>query len=142
MVKKEYEEKQKLKREKRKAKEKEKGKGKDKDAKKTEDEEDKEDEKSKDDKVRFPSHRIQLAGYSLVSQIKELSKSKDQAEVDLGPRIFTLNKYVSSNHRLPIVSHPNRPFRSCSILNSKGTSTRCESTGYAMPRSRRGTAKD
>lgn len=72
LVKKEYEEKQKTKREKRKAKEKEKEK--DKDAKKADEDEDRDDEKVKDDKI------------------KELSKSKDQAQADLGPRIFTLNK--------------------------------------------------
>ncbi|KAF1975915.1 DUF1742-domain-containing protein [Bimuria novae-zelandiae CBS 107.79] len=75
-VKKEYEEKQKAKREKRKekVKDKDKDKEKEKDAKKTDEEEDKTDEKAKDDKI------------------KELSKSKDQAQVNLGPRIFTLNK--------------------------------------------------
>ncbi|KAF2635104.1 hypothetical protein P280DRAFT_474019 [Massarina eburnea CBS 473.64] len=71
-VKKEYEEKQKIKKEKR--KEKGKDKEKEKEETKTEEQQDKDDEKVKDDKI------------------KELSQSKDQAQVDLGPRIFTLNK--------------------------------------------------
>ncbi|KAF2653388.1 DUF1742-domain-containing protein [Lophiostoma macrostomum CBS 122681] len=69
-VKKEYEEKQTLKREKRK----EKDKGKDKDTKKQDDEEDKEDEKAKNDKIQ------------------QLSKTKDEAQADLPPRIYRLNK--------------------------------------------------
>ncbi|PVI07796.1 DUF1742-domain-containing protein [Periconia macrospinosa] len=77
-VKKEYEEKQKLKREKRKEKQKEKDKDKDKEkeeeTKKSEEEQDKDDAKKKDDKI------------------KELSQSKEQAQVELGPRIFTLQK--------------------------------------------------
>ncbi|KAI4629287.1 uncharacterized protein J4E87_003551 [Alternaria ethzedia] len=73
-VKKEYEEKQKLKREKRKGKDKEKDKEKEKEAKGKEAEEDKQDEKAKDDKI------------------KELSKTKDQAQAELGPRIYQLNK--------------------------------------------------
>ncbi|KAF2799036.1 DUF1742-domain-containing protein [Melanomma pulvis-pyrius CBS 109.77] len=70
-VKKDYEEKQRLKREKRKG---EKGKDKDKDAKKKEEDQDKEDEKANSDKL------------------KELSKSKDESQIDLGPRIYTLKK--------------------------------------------------
>ncbi|KAH7085082.1 VPS4-associated protein 1 [Paraphoma chrysanthemicola] len=73
-VKKEFEEKQRLKREKRKGKEKEKDKAKEKEAQSKDEEEDKLDEKAKDDKI------------------KELSKSKDQSQTDLGPRIFHLNK--------------------------------------------------
>ncbi|KAF2004930.1 DUF1742-domain-containing protein [Amniculicola lignicola CBS 123094] len=74
LVKKEYEEKQRLKREKRREKGKDKDKDKDKDTKKKNEDEDIEDEKTKDDKI------------------KELSQSKDEAAVDLGPRIYTLNK--------------------------------------------------
>ncbi|KAL6707947.1 hypothetical protein ACN47E_003621 [Coniothyrium glycines] len=73
-VKKEYEEKQRLKREKRKGKDKEKDKEKEKDAKSKDEEEDKQDEKAKDDKI------------------KELSRTKDAAQTELGPRIFHLNK--------------------------------------------------
>ncbi|KAI1510641.1 Vfa1 domain containing protein [Pyrenophora tritici-repentis] len=73
-VKKEYEEKQKIKREKRKGKDKEKDKEKEKEAKKKEDDEDKGDEKAKDEKI------------------KELSKTKDQAQAEIGPRIYQLNK--------------------------------------------------
>ncbi|KAF2269293.1 DUF1742-domain-containing protein [Lojkania enalia] len=73
-IKKEYEEKSARKREKRKEKEKEKDKDKDIDSKKQEEEEDKADEKAKDEKI------------------KELSKSKENAQADDGPRIFILNK--------------------------------------------------
>ncbi|KAF2833699.1 DUF1742-domain-containing protein [Ophiobolus disseminans] len=73
-VKKEYDEKQKLKREKRKGKEKEKDKAKEKEAQNKDDDEDTKDEKAKDDKI------------------KELSKSKEESQADLGPRIFRLNK--------------------------------------------------
>ncbi|EOA81190.1 hypothetical protein ACJQWK_07460 [Exserohilum turcicum] len=73
-VKKEYEQKQQIKRDKRKGKDKEKDKEKEKEAKSKEEEEDKQDEKAKDDKI------------------KELSKTKEQVQSELGPRIFQLNK--------------------------------------------------
>ncbi|KAI4628954.1 hypothetical protein J4E83_003507 [Alternaria metachromatica] len=83
-VKKEYEEKQKLKREKRKGKDKEKDKEKEKETKGKEAEEDKQDEKAKDDKAcDVHLHFV---------TIKELSKTKDQAQAELGPRIYQLNK--------------------------------------------------
>lgn len=71
-VKKEYEEKQRLKREKRKEKEKEKGESNE--EKKKDEDEDKADEKAKD------------------AKIEQLSKSQDQAQAELGPRIYCLNK--------------------------------------------------
>lgn len=93
-MKKEYEEKQKLKREKRKEKQKDKDKGQngEGETKKSEEEQDKDDEMKKDEKIN------------------ELSQSKDQAQIDLGPRIFTLQKYVPQNglrfelaHACPII---------------------------------------
>ncbi|KAH7389547.1 VPS4-associated protein 1 [Phaeosphaeria sp. MPI-PUGE-AT-0046c] len=73
-VKKEYEEKQRLKREKRKGKEKDKDKASEKESQSKDEEEDKQDEKAKDDKI------------------KELSKSKEVSQAELGPRIYHLNK--------------------------------------------------
>jgi hypothetical protein len=81
-----------LKREKRKGKEKVKDKEKEKDSKNKEEDEDKLDEKAKDDKAcgmqlyfNYTSNKV---------QIKELSKKKDQARAEAGPRIYHLNKYV------------------------------------------------
>jgi hypothetical protein len=90
-VKKEYEEKEKLKREKRKSKDKDKDKAKEKESQSKDEEEDKQDEKVKDDKVCI-SMRLLRTCCSQISQLKELSKSKEQSAADLGPRIFHLNK--------------------------------------------------
>ncbi|KAH8730127.1 VPS4-associated protein 1 [Phaeosphaeriaceae sp. PMI808] len=73
-VKKEYEEKQRLKREKRKERAKEKDKTKEKDSQIKDEAEDKQDEKAKDDKIN------------------ELSKSKEQTQAEISPRIYHLNK--------------------------------------------------
>lgn len=88
-VKKEYDEKQKLKREKRKSDGK--GNGKDTETKAKEDDEDKQDEKVKDEKVCLP-FLIFGCIFDTQVQIKELSKSKEESQVELGPRIYHLNK--------------------------------------------------
>jgi magnesium-transporting ATPase (P-type) len=114
-VKKEYEEKQRLKREKRKGKDEDKSE----DARKKGDEEDKIEEKAKDAKVRlFLS--CYNAALTLKEQIEQLSKSKDQLQSDLGPRIYSLNKYVYiiAPPRIAVSlsnGHPSRRLRSADV---------------------------
>jgi hypothetical protein len=79
-----------LKREKRKGKEKEKDKAKEKESQTKDEEEDKQDEKAKEDKV---CHQISIHLCTAhISQIKELSKSKEKSQSDLAPRVYHLNK--------------------------------------------------
>jgi hypothetical protein len=81
-----------LRREKRKGKEKEKVKEKERESKNKEEDEDKLDEKAKDDKACGMQLHFNYTSNKV--QIKELSKNKDQAQAESGPRIYHLNKYV------------------------------------------------
>lgn len=130
-MKKEYEEKQRLKREKRKAKSKEKDidkdQEKDKDSKKTEEEEDKDDEKAKDDKVEHGASATPWQGLTMY-RLKSSPSPKTRPRSIWGPAFSVFQSAYLNPSTEPYSAIP-------------GTSIRCVSTGYAMPRCQRGTAK-
>lgn len=56
------------------------------------------------------------------SQIKELSKLKEQSQADLGPRVFHLNKYVTNG----IIHDKTRSRRTVILTHAIGAFTRCD----------------